>query len=229
MLAVVDGVGGGALGALASATLVRCLPDLFRLDWRDAGQTTAWLFDADAAVATALATLTDAIGAATFVAAQARSSSGSRWRLAWLGDCRAYKWCSGARTLKHLTDDHTYARLGEVPPPHADPNDPARMAGSGAVDRPGLTASRLAEREILVLCSDGVFKAVTEQQMTEILSSSGALADRCQRLIASARRSGGQDDATVVCVERHACFGVRSTLWWLTWLVLVCAIGQLLM
>ncbi len=229
LLAVADGVGGGALGALASATLVQHLPDLFRLDWRDVGQATAWLHDADAAVAKALAAHTEAIGAATFVATQAGSSRGDRWRIAWVGDCRAYKWRSGTRSLERLSDDHTYARLGESPPAHAGPDDPARMVGSGAVDRLGLAETRLAEREILVLCSDGVFKAVTEQQMAEILSSSGTLADKCRRLIASARASGGQDDATVVCVERHAWVGVRGWLWWLMPLSLVCAVGLLLM
>lgn len=228
LLAVADGVGGGALGALASATLVQQLPDLFRLDWRDAGKTAAWLRDADVAVATALAVRTEAIGAATFVAAQAESSRGCRWRIAWVGDCRAYKWRSGAKSFERLTKDHTYAQLGEMPPAHAGPDDPARMVGSGAVDQPGLAEIRLAEREMLVLCSDGVFKAVTEQQMAEILSSQDTMADRCQKLVASVRGSGGQDDATVICVERRAWMGVRSTLWWLTLLSLACAVGLFL-
>lgn len=228
LLAVADGVGGGALGALASATLVQCLPDLFRLDWRNSGQTTAWLHDTDAAVAAALAARTEAIGAATFVAAEAGSSRGDRWRIAWVGDCRAYKWRSCTKSVERLTDDQTYARLGELPPAHAGPDDPARMVGSGAVDQPGLAETRLAEREILVLCSDGVFKAVTEQQMAEILSLSGTLADRCHKLVTAARGNGGQDDATVVCVERYTWLGVRSSLWWLTLLALFCAAGLLL-
>lgn len=141
-------MGGGALGALASATLVQHLPDLFRLDWRDVGQTTARFHtNADVAVAKALAVHTEAIGAATFVAAEAGTARGVHSRIAWVGDCRAYKWRSGTQSLERLTDDHTYARLGELSPAHAGPDDPARMVGSGAVDQPGLAETRLAERE----------------------------------------------------------------------------------
>ncbi len=200
LLAVADGVGGGAQGKVASGALVERLRLLRPGLLSDRQALREWLLAADDAVAGEVARYSDQAGASTFVAA-VPARRGRRWLLTWTGDCRAY--CASARRLAQLTQDETYDNLGEAPPAGAQADDPARMVGSGAVDQPQVAAYSLADSEVLMLCSDGVHKWVPPQQMLSLLRGGGSLQQRCMALVAAAHANGGTDDATVVAIQRH--------------------------
>lgn len=222
LVAVADGVGGGAQGKLASLTLIECIRELTPALLAREEPLRQWLHDADTAVAQEIAAHTDKPGASTFVAA-APLYGGRRWRLTWAGDCRAYR-ITANNHVGQLTLDDTYANHGEPPPPGASPDDPARMVGSGAVDSPNQAGTALRGGEILLLCSDGVHKYVTEQEILALMRAPETLQARCQKLVAQAHANGGTDDATAVAIERRRWFGLGEFVWWLIVLALLAGV-----
>ncbi len=212
-IAVADGVGGGARGKVASRVMTERIRLLTPALLADPAQLREWLLASDDKVAAEIARGADRAGASTFVAA-VPSWGGRRWAYTWAGDCRAYRLTAG-NDLQCLTRDDTYGNLAETPPEGAGPDDPARMVGNGAVDRANLGETGLAEGEILFLCSDGVHRHVPAAQVVSILRAAGSLELCCRRLAAAAHLNGGNDDATVVAVERRRWFGISHAPVWL--------------
>lgn len=201
---VADGVGGGAMASTASRQLVAFLHAA--LDGRDADADLLrqTLRDADRHIAGLIAAQTAAAGAATVAMCWRSAASVDRWLLGWVGDCRAFRIAAGAGEAELLSADDTYARLGEPPPPGGSPDDPARMVGNGAVGDASTRSVELPPGALLLLCSDGVHRHVDAAQMAALMTASGTLAERCQRVVASARANGSHDDATALVVERSA-------------------------
>lgn len=226
ILAVADGVGGGAHGKIASSTLIGCIKRLTPALLSNAHALRQWLLNADTTVARAIAQQSDRAGASTFVAA-APFLGGLRWRLTWAGDCRAYRLKSGR--LLQLTADDTYGNLNEPPPSGSEPDDPARMVGSGAVAAANQCSTWLTSGDMLVLCSDGVHKYVAATEIVTFLGTKESLETRCRTLANRAHANGGTDDATVVVIERRRWFGVSDYLWWILLLTLFGGALQLLL
>jgi serine/threonine protein phosphatase PrpC len=210
---VADGVGGGALAAMASRSLVAHLQAALVLDGVAAGSVCQAMLDADRSIAQSIAQLTDAPGAATVALCAPVNLLASRWLIAWVGDCRVYRLAAnGEPGLQALTVDDTFEHLGESPPPGGSPDDPARMVGNGAVVRPNTVMTDMALNDVLVACSDGVHKYVPAADWSRVLKSDAALSQRCQDLIGVARANGSTDDATVLLVQR-ALPGVARLPW----------------
>ncbi|MDG4550193.1 MAG: protein phosphatase 2C domain-containing protein [Candidatus Contendobacter sp.] len=222
-LAVADGVGGGARGRVASQALIERIRQLTPAILARPARLRQWLFDADDAVAAEIARYTDRAGASTFVAALPQWGW-RRWRITWVGDCRAYR-LRGRGEPQPLTRDDTYGHLGETPPPNAGADDPARMVGNGAVEETNRVVAALRCGEILLLCSDGVHKEVPAGEMAEILRGAESLNARCRKLAAAAHTNGGTDDATVVAVQRHRWFGLGDAVWALVIVALFAGAG----
>ncbi|WPU92906.1 protein phosphatase 2C domain-containing protein [Mucilaginibacter sabulilitoris] len=55
--------------------------------------------------------------------------------------------------------------------------------------------------DILLVCSDGLTDLVDKNQMTKILTSSGSIQDKGEKLIQAANSKGGKDNVTVVLVN----------------------------
>ena len=55
------------------------------------------------------------------------------------------------------------------PPPNAKSGDPARMVGAGAVGAPPVVKTVLRGRELLLLCSDGLHKFVSDKEIAELV------------------------------------------------------------
>ncbi|MGZ8260830.1 MAG: PP2C family protein-serine/threonine phosphatase, partial [Caldimonas sp.] len=157
LFVVADGVGGGAMAGTASRLLVAALHDA--LDGRpiDAERVATAMLDADRTIAAAIARVTDRPGAATVALCAPLDAFASRWLVAWVGDCRAYRWSPRAGgTIELLTCDDSFAHLGEAPPPGGSPDDPARMVGNGATTGANAVLVGVERGELLALCSDGV-------------------------------------------------------------------------
>lgn len=202
---VADGVGGGAMASWMSRELVRRLHgalDRRRVDERSLSNA---LLDADREVARAMAKHTAESGAATVALCVATGHLLSRWLIAWVGDCRIYRVRTAqGEPAELLTRDDTYGHLGEAPPPGGSPDDPARMVGNGAVDKPNVASIQLADDEMLVLCSDGLHKHVEPAEIQRQLRARAPLARCCGRLVELARLHGSSDDATVLAIHRNA-------------------------
>jgi protein phosphatase len=202
LFVVADGVSLGAMASCASRELVRRLHDTLERGRIDGDAVRSAMLDADREIGRTIANrTTDASGAATV--ALCACTGVSRWLVAWVGDCRAYR-VSAARggTAQLLTRDDTYRHLCEQPPAGGSLDDPARMVGNGAVDAPNVRDVELDVGDMLLLCSDGVHKHAGPRDIALLLSGPTPLAARCVRLIEFARTSGSNDDATVLVVRR---------------------------
>jgi PPM family protein phosphatase len=203
LFVVADGVGSGAMASYASRELVSRLHETLERGRIDADAIRRAVLTADREVGRGIASRTGASGAATVALCAASGVSRSRWLVAWVGDCRAYR----VRAVRGpaaqlLTQDDTYRHLHQQPPSGGSLDDPARMVGNGAVDAPNVRDVDLGRDEMLLLCSDGIHKHAAPCDIARLLCGKMPLATRCVRLIEFARASGSNDDATVLVVQR---------------------------
>ena len=131
--------------------------------------------------------------------------------VAHVGDSRAYRLRQGQ--LEQLTRDHSEveARIQAG----WDPNDPAlddvrhvvTRALQGEQDlKVDLQEVSLRPGDRLLLCSDGVFTVLAEDQITDMLrrETNPNLDSACQALIRGANEGGGPDNVTAIVVEVDA-------------------------
>jgi protein phosphatase len=203
LFVVADGVGGGAMAELASRELVAQLHAALEGQRLDAGRIGAAMLEADRAIARLIADVTDAPGAATVALCAPANAFASKWLIAWVGDCRAYRLEAGAG-IELLTRDDTFRRLGEAPPCGSAPDDPARMVGNGATTGANVASHDLGAGALLALCSDGVHKHLDADDWQRLLTPPAPLVRRCQALVATARAHGSRDDATVLLLQRSS-------------------------
>jgi serine/threonine protein phosphatase PrpC len=213
---VADGVGGGAHGEIASSVLLAHCAQAPKNAYRDPARLLEWLARADSLVREAIARRGDQSGAATLAAAWF-PSQGTAYLLN-VGDCRVYQLRprQDRYAIEQLTVDQTYASYAQQPPPNGKPDDPARMVGTGAVGAPPVLKARIRQRELLLLCSDGLHKFVSDEQIAEIVASgigSGIpLASICSALVLAAKRNGSHDDASALLVLRQPWFASVAEL-----------------
>ena len=213
---VADGVGGGVHGEIASSVLLAYCAEASHDTYRDPERLRSWLVRADRLVQQAIARRSSQSGAATLAAAWF-PSPGVAYLLN-VGDCRVYQLRPQRRSyaIQQLTVDQTYARLAQQPPPQGKPDDPARMVGTGALGEPPVLKAQLRERELLLMCSDGLHKFLPDEQMAEVVASGlgrgSSLATICSALVRAAKRNGSHDDASVLLVLRRPWFASLRTL-----------------
>ena len=210
---VADGVGGGAHGEIASRVLLAHCAHAPWETYSDPVGLADLLARADTEVRAAIARRTDQVGAATLAAAWFPSQSTAY--VLHVGDCRAYQLQArrGGYAIVQLTQDQTYASFAQQPPPNARPEDPARMVGAGAVGSPPVVKAHLRERDLLLLCSDGVHKFVSNGEIADLVGrgrgGGSSLAAICDSLVQAAKRNGSQDDASALLVLRRPWFTPR--------------------
>ena len=203
LFVVADGVGGGAMPETASRELVSHLHAALDRNRPDAAGVRRAMLVADRAIASRIAQVTAAPGAATVVLCAPVNVLASKWLVAWVGDCRAYRLSNrGELRFEQLTRDDTFRHLDEEPPAGGSLDDPARMVGNGATVGANVAVRGLGSGELLALCSDGVHKHVAPAEWRRVLTQPVPLARRCDDLIALASANGSTDDATVLLVQR---------------------------
>ena len=213
LFVVADGVGGGAMAQTASRLLVAELHQALEGQPLDAARVASAMLGADRTIAEAIARVTERPGAATVALCAPIDAAASHWLVAWVGDCRVYRWSPrGAGLLELLTRDDTFGHLGEAAPPGGSPNDPARMVGNGATSGANAAVHGLARHGVLALCSDGVHKHLDGADWSRVLAAPLPLAQRARALVALARSRGSVDDATLLLLHR-ADPGAREPRW----------------
>ena len=130
------------------------------------------MLGADRTIAEAIARVTERPGAATVALCAPLDAAAAHWLVAWVGDCRVYRWSArGAGQLDLLTRDDTFGHLGEAPPPGGSPHDPARMVGNGATTGANAAVHAIGRDDLLVLCSDGVHKHLDGADWCAVLAA----------------------------------------------------------
>jgi len=128
----------------------------------------------------------------------------TRLCIAHIGDSRAYLFRNGA--LRQLTEDHSlvmdHVRKGLLTKEQAEvsplQNILTRALGAQKTPAVDLIETALDEGDRLLLCTDGLFKAVKEAALGEVLKSQPDDKKACEALVSMANANGGPDNVTVV-------------------------------
>lgn len=216
LYAVADGMGGVAGGEYASHTALDIL------------ERAAGLFEPATTLEERLAVLHNAVDEASrdirqWAERQGVTGSGTTIVMLCLdprradravalhaGDSRIYMLRNGH--LQPVTKDHSVA---ESFANGKDEDVPALFRNVitnaiGLADKVRLeeTSVTLYRGDILLICSDGLYRMVPDDRIREILARSVSLDDRADALIQAARDGGGKDNITVVLLEAEADAGL---------------------
>ncbi|RDK02797.1 PP2C family protein-serine/threonine phosphatase [Paraburkholderia lacunae] len=214
--AVADGMGGHAVGDLASRLVIDTLSRLTS----PAGMK-AFIAEARARLQTANRQLRDEavrrqvqrIGSTVIVLLACDRFCG----YLWAGDSRLYLYREGQ--LRQLTRDHSQVEelksLGVITGEQAR-NHPAQhmiTRAVGATDRLELDddAIEVADGDVFLLCSDGLSNEITDQEILAVLTTV-----ECERasdeLVNLALARGGRDNITAVVVQAEDLHAPDKTL-----------------
>jgi len=130
--------------------------------------------------------------------------------LAHVGDSRVYRLHQGQ--LEQLTRDHSWVeeqiRAGTLTESAARAHpwrNIVTRALSGSEDlKVDIRELTLEPGDRLLLCSDGVFAVLADDQIGEVLRQHTDLDAACDALITGANDGGGPDNVTAVVIEVHA-------------------------
>jgi serine/threonine protein phosphatase PrpC len=205
---VADGMGGYEGGQEASRIAVETVRENYDCAFGDDAQQTlvAALIAAHANIQSYAVEHPQLQGMGTTCTALA--IVGSQLHFAHVGDSRLYL-VRGA-TISRLTRDHSYVgRLvesGIVRPEDAESHPQRHILtaalGSGREVDPDFPEAPylLEDGDSLVLCTDGLWSLVSEQEIASVIHSNSP-ADSCRILVQRALDRGGPDNATVIVLR----------------------------
>jgi PPM family protein phosphatase len=210
IVAVCDGMGGAAAGEMASRVSAETMGDRLRetdfhhitevddlLDWLEEGVEEAnWRIRNRSALLPEL----HGMGSTMSVVAL----FGSTLALAHVGDSRIYLLRGGV--LRHLTEDQTLvSRMladGALTPEQALKHEDRHVLLQAIGTQDHLEVQRawlsLQSGDVLLLCSDGLYEMVEEEEIRSALSSGEPQGECAQTLVDRANENGGHDNITAV-------------------------------
>lgn len=127
--------------------------------------------------------------------------------IAHVGDSRIY--LIHRDQIEQMTRDHSLVQrlieLDQLTPEeakeHPQHNVLYRALGQNETVEVDTLTRRLPPGSRLLICSDGLWNLVPDQEMLEIVRQSNSPAEACNRLIRLALQRGGQDNITVVLLQ----------------------------
>ncbi len=133
---------------------------------------------------------------------------GQQVTIAHVGDSRAYNVFSDGR-IETITRDHSLVKrleeLGHISADEAE-NYPHRNVlyralGQGEILEPDIFTVAFPQTGYLMLCSDGLWGVVAEQDMHRMIKEASNLQRACQNLVEAANAAGGPDNISVIIVQ----------------------------
>ncbi|MFN8058389.1 MAG: protein phosphatase 2C domain-containing protein [Vicinamibacterales bacterium] len=221
---VADGMGGHSAGEVASQLAVETMHTFLQRSHVDEGFT--WPFGIDTTLSYNANRLLTAIKLANrrvFKASESRPDyagmgttvvativEGDMLTFANVGDSRIYSYLNG--TLQQLTADDSWVATmlaqDKSLTPEALQNHPLRHVltkAVGTLREADVTVGerRLRDREVLLLCSDGLHDCVSDEQMAGLLAKNmpTGVQDAAASLLKAALDVGARDNVTAVVVE----------------------------
>ncbi len=139
---------------------------------------------------------------------------GDRLHVASVGDSRAYLLNAGGvtadgATTAQLTSDHSLvARLvdiGQITAEQARTHPQRNLLYRSIGTDPSVEVDTLSEQlepgDVVLLCSDGLFNHVRDEELAQIALEQADPDRACERLVALANERGGRDNISVVIVR----------------------------
>ncbi len=225
LFVVADGMGGHAAGEVASRAAVEGIVSFVEATQTiSPDQTWPIPFDPELSMnanrlragfrmgnwrlAEQIASSSELRGMAT--TAVAMLIDGGTGTLAHVGDSRAYRLRDGQ--LERLTRDHSWVEeqirvgaLSETAARRHPWRNIVTRALSGSEDlEVDIQEVSLQSGDRLLLCSDGVFTVLDDDQISDVLRREADLDSLCHALIQGANDGGGPDNVTAVVLEVDA-------------------------
>lgn len=200
LVAVADGMGGHAAGEVASALALETLVESVR-----GGHELAEAFRLANDRVRAKAVEPDKKGMGTTLVVMLLEETG--YRVANVGDSRGY--VVSADGIRQITRDHSFVA-------EAVERGQSREEAEASKWKDALTRSIGTDEEVeadvfgpfdvepdtaVLLCSDGLYKALTDQDLMEIYIGSGSVEGAAQSLVTSALEAGSDDNISVAIAE----------------------------
>lgn len=201
---VADGMGGHEAGEVASNLACQAIQSSVR----EGLDLNAAVHAAQESIKQAVDSGEGAPGMGTTVVVL--QLTGRRYRLAWVGDSRAYLWHDGQ--LRQLSQDHSYVQelidnhaiSLEEAEHHPDKSTLSRCLGGGIEDQLKVDelTGILYRGERIILCTDGVTGDLSDEDIAQVLRTHSELtpAAVAQALVKAALEAGGGDNATALVV-----------------------------
>lgn len=133
---------------------------------------------------------------------------GQQITVAHVGDSRAYFVYPDGR-IEAITRDHSLVQrlqeLGHISPEEAE-NYPHRNVlyralGQGEILEPDIFTVAFPQPASLMICSDGLWGVVSEQDLVRSINEAPNLQRACQNLVTAANTAGGPDNISVVLAQ----------------------------
>lgn len=210
---VADGMGGHQYGEVASAAAVRTLAGYMLKRFHP------YILDPANSIDEPLQDLMRAaINEAQRVVTQVAPGSGTTLTVALIlgqqltighvGDSRAYSIRPDGR-VDSLTRDHSLVKrleeLGQISSDeavaHPQRNVLYRAVGQGEALDADIFTAPFPQPGYLVLCSDGLWSVVPEDNLFKIIKEAPTIQNACQSMVAAANDAGGPDNISVIIVQ----------------------------
>lgn len=208
LFAVADGMGGHAAGEVASALACQALAQAFAAGPHSADALVAATHQANRAVYERAQANPEMRGmGTTLVAVALTDAEHQTLAIAHVGDSRVYLLRRGE--LSQVTSDHSLvAELvaeGQIPAEEAEFHPQRHVLSRALGVYPSvdvdLTVVDPQTGDRYLLCSDGLSREVTDDQIAAVLLRLADPNEAAQELVEAAKARGGADNITVVLVD----------------------------
>jgi serine/threonine protein phosphatase PrpC len=133
---------------------------------------------------------------------------GTQMTIAHVGDSRAYSIFLDGR-MQTLTRDHSLVKrleeLGQITSEeaavHPQKSMLYRALGQGEPSDPDVFTSSLPQPGYLLICSDGLWNVVSDEEIFNVIASSSSPYRACQNLVDAANAAGGPDNIAAILVR----------------------------
>ena len=207
---VADGMGGAAAGETASRIAMETLKEILEEEasvGMNATKLVTAFHEANRRIKAATLENSKLEGMGTTLVAGVKADG--QLLLASVGDSRAYSFQTG--TLTQITEDQSWVndigrRLGlpeETLKTHPMRHVLTMALGVSEQLKVNQYAVPLAAEILVLICSDGLYNVVTDDEIANILNSGGSLERRTKLLIDTAKAHGAPDNVTVVLLHHN--------------------------
>jgi protein phosphatase len=208
LFAVADGMGGHRGGAVASSLAIDALQDAFDREAfegrvqasgdvpRRARELAAAVHMTNECVRSMAFADRELSDMGTTLVAARFSPNKQRLYVGHVGDSRCYRLRQGK--LRQLTTDHTMASLGVTGPSANHLYQAIGVSPGLAID---LIVDKPQDDDMYVLCSDGLSKMVSDDELRDVLLEHEDLESALYTLIEAANDRGGNDNVTVIIIK----------------------------
>jgi protein phosphatase len=211
---IADGMGGHQFGEVASNTAIHIISGYVMKKFQDSlfSLPTQPIEDSlqeilqSAVMEAQHAVLKAAPGSGTTVTAGL--ALGQQLTIAQVGDSRGYLLYNEQR-MEPITRDHSLVKrleeLGQITAAeaavHPQRNVLYRAVGQGETLEADVTTKPFPIGGYLLLCSDGLWGLVSDEEMRRIVYSAPNIQRACQDLVAAANNAGGPDNISVILAQ----------------------------